>query len=456
MAKVILLDPLGYGKSSFRHSHFLRDWTGGWMPGFVPFPPLDLMYTAAYLRQHKYDVEIIEANVNHWTHKETVRIVRKKHPDFILLPSSYFTFKDDRYLSKLIKRDIPHAKIIFAGPLVTYDPSSILLDNNADFVALGEYELPVLNIIEGNYAKNVAYRSGNKVIKGERSLLDLNELPMPARDLIDNKAYRYAIFNKRNPVTAMTISRGCPHSKCEFCHSNLYSLGQIRHRNIEDIIEEINEIVYKHGIQEVFFRDQTFTADREIVYDICEYIISHNIDILWRVSTRVDLVDRELLTLMRKAGCFQVSFGFESSSQKLLDMNNKGITIEQSKRAVMFAKEAGMEVVGLFICGMPGDINASMKNLSKFILGLNIDYVNFKTFHIVPGSPFYEKYNAYNTINKRRSLFTNKLAKIHTIIAFLRFYIRPRYLLKQLNKIKSWSDFRFLLRTGLCEFLFHF
>lgn len=446
MSKIILLDPLGAGNSFLRHRHLLRDWTGLYNPGYICFPPLDLMYTASFLRKHGCLVKIIEASVKHLSNKKVLEIIKTERPDFVLLPSTFLSVNDDKYLSGIIRKNIPDAKIIFSGPLVTYDPSLVLNDGSADFVALGEYELPTLNIIMGNYAENVAYRNEDKIISGVRKLIDLNELPLPARDLIDNQDYRFAIFNRSNPVTTMTISRGCPHSKCKFCHSNLYTLGQLRYRDFSSVIEEIEEIAFKYKIGEIFFRDQAFTANRELVWKICEYLLSNNINISWRCTTRVDLVDKRLLALMQKSGCFQVSFGFESCSQDALDIADKGITIEQSKQAAGWAKEAGLEVVGFFMYGLPGDTEKSMRDLYNFSVELKVDYAQFNKFDFIPGAVFYK--------TKEIKLLPIKLIKRCVRNAYLKFYFRPIYLFGHLAKIKSFADFKLSLKFALDTLLF--
>jgi radical SAM superfamily enzyme YgiQ (UPF0313 family) len=245
----------------------------------------------------------------------------------------------------------------------------------------------------------------------------------------------------------MTISRVCPHSKCKFCHSPLYSLGEIRYRNFQAITEEINEIVFKYKIGEIYFRDQAFTANRDLVSGICEYLISKNINIPWRASTRVNLVDKELLELMHKAGCYQMSFGFESNSQISLDMNDKGITIEQTKQVVEWAKKIGIEVVGLFMFGMLGDTEESIKELYEFVLDLGIEYAQFNEYFLVQGSLIYKEY-----MKNRMLLMPRELAKKYTISANLRFYLRPKFLLKQIAKVRSISDFKFLIKLALDEF----
>lgn len=445
MCKITLIDPLGSKSGLLRHRHFFRDWSGAYTLGYIPFLALDLLYAAAYLLKFGYDVNIIEASIKHLNHKKVVERLKDDPPDYVFIPSNYFSLEDDKYLASLIREAFPKIKIIFGGSPVTYDPSLVLSSGLADFVALGELELPILNIIRGDNSKNIAYNNGGKIIHNNiRELVNLDELPLPARNLIDNQAYRYAFFNKRNPVTAMIISRGCPHGKCSFCNASLYTLGEMRYRNIASIIEELKEIFFKYNIKEVFFRDQTFTANRELVYSMCENIIRHKIDILWRANTRVDLVDKDLLALMHKAGCYQLSFGFESSSQNTLDINMKGITIQQSMQAAKWCREIGIEVLGNFILGCLGDTVESMRNLFRFVLELNIDYANFNSYVHIPGSKIYEKYPG----NKLPALPAH-LAKRYSMFIHLKFYFRPKMILKQLSKIKSFDDFCFLFNIAI-------
>jgi radical SAM superfamily enzyme YgiQ (UPF0313 family) len=449
--KILLIDPPGCPKGLFGHRHYLRDWTGANFPGYIPFPPLDLMYAAAYLKGHGHKAKIIEANAQHLRNEQILKILQKEDPEFVLISSTYLTLKEDKMLAAFIRRSVPGVKIIFSGPLMTYNPSLALGDGSADFVALGELELPLLNILEGNYIENIAYLEQGNVIIGPRRLLDLRELPIPARDLVDNQIYRYAFFNRRNPVTPMTITRGCPHSQCTFCHANLYTLGQLRFRDFDSVIEEIKEVVYRYKIREIFFRDQTFTADREFIHRICDYLITHNIDILWRVQTRVDLVDKELLFLMRKAGCYQITFGFESCSQAMLDIINKGIRLEQSRQAAKLAKRAGLEVLGLFIYGLPGDTIDSMRNILPFALELDLDFININEIFFFPGSIIYDAYS-----KKEGKIFPIEQLKSQVRRSYLKFYLRPAYLIRNFTRIGSFSGLNFLIRFSWNELVAHF
>ncbi|MFA5198367.1 MAG: radical SAM protein [Candidatus Omnitrophota bacterium] len=440
---IVLLDPLTYLRGSPGHYHFVRDWSGARLPADVCLAPLDLICVAAYLRKHGHKVKIIEASIKHIHHPALVEMVKIENPDFVLIPSVSFGIESDKLLSSLIRASLPDTRVIFSGALVTYDPGGVLFDGSADFAILGELEIPLLNILEGKYGDNVAFLDGKRnLVKGERRLLDLKELPLPARDLIDNRAYNYAIFNRRNPITAMALSRGCPHSKCEFCHTNLYTLGRIRFRDLEAVAEEFREIAFKYKIGEIFFRDQAFTADREFVFKVCEFLISNRIGISWRAETRVDLVDKEMLRMMRRAGCYQLSFGFESCSQKSLDFNNKGISLEQSKEASRIARQAGIEVVGLFLYGMPGDTRETMGRLMNFALDLKVDYANFEAIYFMPGSPVYEKMLKSGQVE----FFPRQLLKKYVKRAYAGFYLRPAFIYKNLIKMFKNGSF---LRAGV-------
>ena len=444
MKKILLLDPVGFRVPSGRHFHPLRDWTGSYIIGDIPSPPMDLMYAAAYVRQKGHEVKIVEGNVNHWGEGEVSRIVRRESPDFVLIPSTYFSLSGDKHLAGSIKKAAPEVKIIFSGPPVTHDPAAVFNEGAADFVALGELELPLVDILEGKYEKNIAYRENGKIVHTERALFDLNGLLPAARDLVNNASYRYAFFNKQNPVTVMAISRGCAHSKCGFCPSALYNSVQVRYRDFASVAGELEEIVMKYGIREVFFKDQTFTANRELVMSLCEYMISRDFRIFWRATTRVDMVDKELLSLMRRAGCYQVSFGFENSSQESLDKANKGITVEQSRKAALWSKESGLEVLGFFMFGLLGDTQKSMAEIYKFSRELNVDYAIFDMAYILPGTPYYEK------LKEDPSVFLSPdIIRRYAGSAFLRFNLRPGFMFKQVKRIRSFSDLKFLAGVGL-------
>jgi radical SAM superfamily enzyme YgiQ (UPF0313 family) len=202
--------------------------------------------------------------------------------------------------------------------------------------------------------------------------------------------------------------------------------------------------VHKYHIKEIFFKDQTFAANRELVWRVCEYLISRDMRIFWRATTRVDLVDRELLGLMRRAGCYQISFGFESCSQHSLDSENKGITIEQSRKAARWAKDANLEVLGFFMLGLLGDTEEGMSRLYGFARELEVDFAIFGIAYMLPGTPDYERFKG------RRDIFPPpEVVSRYAASAFLRFNLRPAFLGKQLSRIRSFRDFSFLAGVGL-------
>ncbi|MBN1914206.1 MAG: cobalamin B12-binding domain-containing protein, partial [Candidatus Omnitrophica bacterium] len=162
---------MGYRKNSIGHYHHLRDWSGAYTLGYIPLFPLDLAYAAAYLREYGHDVRIVEASIKHLSTKDVLKVVHQIDPDFIHIPTTYFSLDDDKDLASSIRLSKPEIKIIFSGPGVTYNPSLALVDKSADAVTLGEIEDPLLRIAEGRFDKNIAYNKDGRIVLGERSLL---------------------------------------------------------------------------------------------------------------------------------------------------------------------------------------------------------------------------------------------------------------------------------------------
>jgi radical SAM superfamily enzyme YgiQ (UPF0313 family) len=457
LAEVFLVNPLA--TINRQHVHFLRDWCGGELPGPVVYPPLDLAYVAALLQQNNISVSLIDANALHIPHKTIVEMITKQRPKFVGIPSAWGSIKDDLLLAKMIKERYPAVKIIISGPNVTVDPAIALDSGSVDYVILGELEKPFLEIIKGRVIRNLAYKINNEVVVTDRDLLeDLDSLPFPARDLLPNKRYR-APFTARNPFTLMNTSRGCPY-KCNFCQVNIWYMNKIRFRSLDNVIEEIDEIVNKIKLREIIFRDQTLTINKQRVLLLCQRIIDKKYDISWRCFSCVDTVDSELLKMMKKAGCHQVSYGLESGSQTVLDSSDKGITLEQIRNAVKLTKQAGIEVSGAFMFGMHGDTTETIKDTLNFALDLDLDFAQFQVASPVPTTKFYEYCNnkndpcyvhsgplrwyGWSKTNSMDSLMQNKVKE-----AYRRFYFRKQFIYKQLKTMRNPGRFVLQIKTAL-------
>jgi len=228
------------------------------------------------------------------------------------------------------------------------------------------------------------------IVNEERAFIeDLNSLPIPLHELLPVDKYKLPYIGKR--YTFVLHSRGCPNA-CHFCRQTVMWKSQPRLRSPESIFEEL-KYLDKLGIHNIMFHADTFTQDRDNVIGICKQILENNLKVRWICNGRVDCVDEEMLSWMKKAGCWMINYGIESGVQDILVKCNKGekATVEASRTAVLMTKRAGIKVWGYFIIGLPGETHETIKETSRFARSLPLDMVNFAVGAPYPGTEFYKQ-----------------------------------------------------------------
>jgi radical SAM superfamily enzyme YgiQ (UPF0313 family) len=281
---------------------------------------------------------------------------------------------------------------------------------------------------------------------------DIDTLPFPARHLINNSLY-HSVLGKGKRMTGLCSSRGCPFS-CVFCHQPHYG-KKWRARSAENVVAEIEECI-NLGIGEIEIYDDTFTYDRQRVIDICLDMLRKKLKIDWAIRTRVDRVDKEMLQIMAKAGCKRINYGIESANPEVLKMLRKGITPEQSEEAVRMTKESGIEVQAYFMIGSPRETREQILNTIAFANRLNPDYCYYSITSPCPATLLYTlgmregKFNDYwrdfakNPMPDFKARFWDDLPRDELIglmeYGFRSFYLKPKFILKQLAKVRSFRE----------------
>lgn len=202
-----------------------------------------------------------------------------------------------------------------------------------DAIMLDFVSSDILDYLENTKAKNMIYRENSKVIVGERAFQREFSLPVPRHELFPLKKYTFPL-GKDRVYTCMITSLGCPY-KCSFC---IPGTMDFKLRDIDNCIEELRYI-RSLGIREILFQDSTLTVNRKHIVRLCKRMIEEKLGMKWICLSRVDNVDRELLELMKKAGCHSIQFGVESGDEDVLKDIQKGITKEQVKNAFRWCKE---------------------------------------------------------------------------------------------------------------------
>ena len=219
------------------------------------------------------------------------------------------------------------------------------------------------------------------------------------------------------------------------------------------MISEIKEVVDKYNIRDIIFRDPSFTINREHVTGLCKEILKSGYKINWRCFSHVNDVDEDLLKLMKKAGCYQISYGFETASREILKLLQKSMTVEQAFKAARLTKRVGVEVSGSFMIGLPGETKKTIDETIHFSKQLGLDYAQFQFAIPVPGTRFYEEclgsQRSVITSNRQRWCWEEwegfiesksefgELLKSGLKEAYRNFYFRVPYILSQLSKIRN-------------------
>ncbi len=422
-----------------------------------PFTPLGLGYLAAVLLKNKYKVDVIDCQVLNTSYEEVKRKLAKRKPDIIGMTSTTLTYKSALRIAEIAKELNPGCLTILGGCHATFWNEKVLQDSqHIDVVVRGEGEQTILELVERfeqgkpfHDVLGITCRKGEEIVQNPMRpyIEDLDSLPFPAHHLwpISHlRKYGKVIF----PV--MT-SRGCTFW-CEFCTAVRMFGRRYRARSPKNVVDELEFLQKNYGAEQFTFYDDTFTVNQRRTAEICDEIINRKLKIEWDCETRVDMVSKELLQKMKKAGCFAVWYGLESGSQKLLNAMGKGIVLSQVLRAFKWTKEVGLMAVVGVILGLPNETKETAWETIKFVERLNPDDVGYYIATPYPGTPMYDsvkekgwlkvtdfdRYDTATPIFEIPSMTMQELREIREE-AFHRFYLRPQYFLNMLTKGRFWS-----------------
>jgi radical SAM superfamily enzyme YgiQ (UPF0313 family) len=361
------------------------------------FPPLGPLYIATFLQKKGVDVKLIDSCILGHTLKEIVDLTLKEKPDVVGLALVTSQMKCLLDIAKELKKINPAIKIVVGGPHISTTKDELFkFTKDIDFLIYAEAEYPFYKLVKAiengtsfEDIDNLIYKKDNKTVinKQAPAIQNLDELPYPNLDLIDYKKYD-SYYAKSYPLTTIIASRGCPFN-CSFCVARKTHGRLLRLRSPKNIVDEIEHNYKKYDIKEVIFKDSTFTINKKWVREVCQEIKVRGLKINWCCNTRVDLVDEELLKVMKDSGCHMLLFGIESGSQKVLDMINKKTSVEHTREGISSCKKIGIETAGYFIMGNPGENKEEAEKTIKLSKELGLDYVTFGVTVVYPASDLY-------------------------------------------------------------------
>lgn len=354
-------------------------------------PPLDLAYLAAHLRAGGHDVGLFDADGLGWDRATTLQKVAERPCDALICAASLPTlYNDCAFLQEVRQR---HRGPVYAKTNVPDRAvlKEMLERSRADGVIYGEPEVSICGIVEGRTTDNlVCVRDGDVVFGERRSVEDVDQLLMPARDLLPNDRYTYPLLGQG--LTTVQSSRGCPFPCGYYCPYPLVEGKKWRARSPKRVADELEEIVRVHGIGKVLFRDATFTLDKDRAAAICDEILARGLDLAWWCETRVDRLDRPLLEKLRAAGCLGINIGVETGDEDVMvGQAKRGLSMEKLIRLRNDAKEVGLALHFLMLVGFPDETRKSILASYDLIQDLQPESLGITLITPYPGTPLHEE-----------------------------------------------------------------
>jgi radical SAM superfamily enzyme YgiQ (UPF0313 family) len=432
--------------------------------------PLGIAYVSSFLKVSSHKVQLIDGSALRCTVHDLVREVSRFHPDIVGITATTPGYRKALELAKQVKGELG-LPIILGGPHVTSLAPDTLGESVFDYGVIGEGEITTLNLLdtlerggELSRVEGIAFKKDGevKVTPRREYIKDLDLLPFPDRDSLPPlSAYRPSPSSyRRLPLGTMVTSRGCPHH-CIFCDRAVFG-NLYRARGASNVVDEMEALVTRHGAKEVRFWDDTFNLYPKRVIQICEEIIRRKLDVEWTCVARVSNMTSDILKTMRRAGCWQVDYGIETGNAAILAGIQKGITIDLVRRAVAKSRSNGLHVRGFFMLGLPGETSGTMRETIEFAKTLALDVAVFHITTPLPGTELYtaakqrgeishnagwENYLMFSADNPPyvTSGLTKGLLQEYHRRAYREFYLRPRFLIEQMARVRTPED---IIRYG--------
>ena len=431
-----------------------------------PMPCIGVAYLAATLEQAGIHVRAVDMFAEGLGAAQVLERVMRFRPDVVgftvMTPSAPVVTT----LAGKIRQAAPATRIVLGGVHADVFASELVASGDADVVVHGEGEHAIVELVQ-------AWAGGSEDLSGisgitwmadgqpqrtaERPLnTQLDDLPYPAWHLLPVHRYGLLPFaDIARPVLTISASRGCPY-RCDYC-SLLHSHGKsYRRRDLTRVVDEYEFMVDRFGVKQIGFVDPIFPLNKTDLPTFCEELLRRKLPdrCVWLSETRADRLDPETCRLMYAAGCRRVLLGIESGSVRLLDNVNKKLNPEQIREGVANARAAGIQTMGLFMIGLPGETPELTRQTVEFAVELDLDFAKFAITVPFPGSKLFEDawqktlfrddWENYVTFNTDPDALVwhppgydpRELIQLQRW-SLRRFYLRPRQIRRQLFELKT-------------------
>ena len=435
---------------------------------------------AAYLKNEGFNVKFVDPQFYKNIYEEFRSYLLKEKFDVTGITAWTASILKAYETVRIIKGVLSQSIIVIGGVHASNFPRRTLQEcKEIDYLIRGEGELPFLELckqinrgeIKPITIPGLAYRNNNKITVNKKAeYLKPEKFVVPAYEDFYIKKYRCQppLFINL-PTYTIIASRGCPF-QCSFCDANTVHGKAVRYKPVRNLVEEMFLLKEKYNAKGIWFEDSTFTMSKSWTYDLCRELIKEKYNLPWGCFTRVDRIDEELLKIMKKAGCWQIGYGFESGNQKSLDAMKKGTTVQQNIKAARMTEKLGINVYASYILAWPGENDEDVLNTIKYSIKIGASASFFNIPVPFPKTDLYrqcvkdgglrvkneydwEAYENAGSATASKCIYANPKIKNIDMLGLLRkayrmYYASPKVLLKHLATTKSLDQFMLLFKKG--------
>jgi anaerobic magnesium-protoporphyrin IX monomethyl ester cyclase len=361
-----------------------------------PYPPLGILYLAAYLEQNGIPVQVFDTTFS--TRAALHQHLVENQPDVVGLYTNLMTKLGVLATVRYIRSRGGGTRIVLGGPEVTHHVDAFLAAG-ADVVVIGEGEETMRELVSvwsagGNIVgvAGIAFRDADgKVVRTPaRPLIPkLDDLPIPKREAVDLAPYLDA-WRAHHGANAVSIStmRGCPYT-CRWCSRAVYG-GSYRRRSPRLVADEIQGIVDRYHPDSLWFVDDVFTINHRWIEEFTVEVERRGLRVPYECITRADRLNERVVTLLRRSGCHRVWIGAESGSQKILDAMDRRVTVDQVRDMIQLSKKHGIETGTFIMLGYPGETEADIEATIEHLKRADPDQFTITVSYPIKGTPFYD------------------------------------------------------------------
>jgi len=423
------------------------------------YPPCGLLHLATFeVLRGKHEVKILDSIAEGLNLEEIKKRILEEKPDVVGVTLTTLYLGDGYRIVKLVKEISKEIITVVGGPHLSLYPKETINWPDVDIAICGEAEYSFAEVLDRLSKKlpieklsdipGVLTKFNYEKPACKLQIEDIDSLPIVNHRLVPYKKY-FSILTEDNPVTVIMTSRGCPFN-CAYCPQ---AGTKVRKRSAKKVADEIQQCL-DMGIKDILFFDELFTLEHNRVKELCNEFLSRGLKFRWHCRTRIKDVDKEIIYLMKKAGCRLIQFGIESGTERIQKIMHKNLNLNKVREVIKMVRDAGILTYGNFMLGSPTETFEEMNKTIEFAMELKLDFAVFAVTHLIPKTEYHtmalkegkwkedvwEKYVRY-PVEPIENIywpdFDKNLLEKYCNNAYVRFYLRPWYIYNYIKRIMS-------------------